>query len=76
MLESRKVGGGLPSLELGNGAGCVFKYILQRPKRVDFEELVRMVVGSEFDWSRKARGTKGSVRRTKRGLERGESFGG
>ena len=76
MLESRKVGDSLPPLELGNGAGCVFKYILQRPKRMVFKELMRIVVGNEVDWSRKARGTKGSVRRTKRGLERGESFGG
>ena len=57
-LKSEKVGDGLPPLELENGAKCVFEYVLQRPKRVVFEGLMRMVVGNEVGWSRKGKKNK------------------
>ena len=53
----------------------MFVLFLQRPKKMVLEGLVRMVVGSKVGWSRKAKGVRGRVGRTKRGLERGESFG-
>ena len=43
-LKGGKVGDDLPPLEIENEARCVFKYALQRPKRVSFEGLVRVVV--------------------------------
>ena len=45
----------------------MFKYILQRQKRVVFEGLVRTVVGNEVDWSGKVRRRTRRIRRTKRG---------
>ena len=49
--------------------------LLQRPKKVVLEELVRMVVGNKVDWSRKVRRTRRRVGRIRRDLERGESLG-
>ena len=66
----KKVGDGLPPFELENGAMCVFKCVLQRPKEVVLQEFMRMVMGDRVDCSRKTRGTRGRVGRTKGGLER------
>ena len=65
-LKNGKIGDALPPFEFDNGAECVSEHVLQRPKMVVFEGLVRMVVGNEVDWSRKVRRTR-RIGRTKRG---------
>ena len=64
-------------MELENGAKCVFDCVLQRPKRMVLEGLVRMVVGNEIGWSRKCKKNKKNRKKKERvvwSLERIESL--
>ena len=53
-------------MELENEAKCVFECVLQRPKSVVLEGLVRMVVGNEVGWSRKGKKNKKNRKNTER----------
>ena len=53
-------------MELENGAKCVLECVLQRPKMVVFEGVVRMVVGNEVSWSRKGKKNKKNRKKKER----------
>ena len=50
----------------------MFVLFLQRAKKMVLEGLVRMVVGSNVNWIKKAIRIRRRIGRTKRGLERDE----
>ena len=69
LKEKKRVGDGLPLLELTSGVKCVFILLLQEPKRVVLDEFMIVVIEDDVDGSGKVR-TRRRVGRTSRGGER------